>query len=207
MRRIRIRMFRCWIVLPTVLMGGSKIWQGRTNRQNTSRDCRWGEWISSTLSTLNTTTEVPLSKAPNPQLLPGRCSINGSPLLRVCVRCVCVCVCLFTAACVHLGWVNCRAQIPSLGHHTWPHVTSLSIKEALIKRYNFSPPKMFHYGASYPCTMSPECAATVITGDWGLVALTGVTTVGSTAVEVVTIGLDCNTNRHVWNPSGWICVQ
>ncbi len=27
--------FRCRIVLPTVLMGGSKIRQGRTNRQNT----------------------------------------------------------------------------------------------------------------------------------------------------------------------------
>ncbi len=33
---------------------------------------------------LNTTTEVPLSKAPNPQLLPGRRSIN------VCFHC-CVC--------------------------------------------------------------------------------------------------------------------
>ncbi len=41
------------------------------------RDCRWGRWITSTLSTFNTTTEVrPLSKAPNPQLLPGRCSIG-----------------------------------------------------------------------------------------------------------------------------------
>ncbi len=45
----------------------------------------------SALSTLNTTTEVPLSKAPNPQLLPGRRSINGCPLLRVCVHGVCVC--------------------------------------------------------------------------------------------------------------------
>ncbi len=32
----------------------------------------------------------------------------------VCSRCVCV----------HFGWVNCRAQIPSMGNHTWPHVTS-----------------------------------------------------------------------------------
>ncbi len=31
-------------------------------------------------------TEVPLSKAPNPKLLPGCCSINGCPLLRVCVN-------------------------------------------------------------------------------------------------------------------------
>ncbi len=40
----------------------------------------------SVLSTFNTTTEVrPLSKAPNPQLLPGRCSID-CPLLQVCVH-------------------------------------------------------------------------------------------------------------------------
>uniref|UniRef100_A0A671PHR1 FHA domain-containing protein n=1 Tax=Sinocyclocheilus anshuiensis TaxID=1608454 RepID=A0A671PHR1_9TELE len=32
----------------------------------------------------------------------------------VCSRCV-VCV-----------WDKCRALIPSMGHHTWPHVTSLS---------------------------------------------------------------------------------
>ncbi len=61
----------------------------------------------SALSTLSTATEMPLSKAPNPQLLPGRRSI-GCPLLRVCV---------------HFGWDKCRAQIPSMGHHTWPHVT------------------------------------------------------------------------------------
>ncbi len=48
--------------------------------------------MSSTLSTFNTTTELPLSKAPNPKLLPGRRGINGCPLLRVCVHC---CVCTF----------------------------------------------------------------------------------------------------------------
>ncbi len=42
--------------------------------------------------------KVPLSKAPNPQLLPRRRSINDCPLLRVCVHVVCV----FTAVCVHL---------------------------------------------------------------------------------------------------------
>ncbi len=60
----------------------------------------------SALSTLNTTTEVPLSKAPNPQLLPGRRSINGCPLLRVCIHGVCV----FTAVCVHFGWVNAEHE-------------------------------------------------------------------------------------------------
>ncbi len=78
----------------------------------------------SALSTLNTTTEVPLSKAPNPQLLPGHRSINSCPLLRVCVHGVCV----FTAVCVHFGWVNCRAQIPSMGYHTW----SLSLHFIII---------------------------------------------------------------------------
>ncbi len=52
------------------------------------------------LSMFNTTTEVPLSKAPNPQLLPGHCSINGCPLLRVCVPC-CVCA---------LGCVNAEHE-------------------------------------------------------------------------------------------------
>ncbi len=33
-------------------------------------------------------------------------------------------VCVFTAVCVHFGWVNCRARITSMGHHTWPYVTS-----------------------------------------------------------------------------------
>ncbi len=96
-----------WTCNPKVL--GSNLRSGR--------DCRWGEWITSTLSTFNTMTEVrPLSKAPNPQLLPGRRSI-GCPLLQVYVH-YCVCA---------LGWVKCRAQIPSMGHHTWPHTTSLSI--------------------------------------------------------------------------------
>ncbi len=74
----------------------------------------------SALSTFNTTTEVPLSKAPNPQLL------------RVCVHGVCV----FTAVCVHFGWVKCRAQIPSMGHHTWSYVTSLHFFKLLHYHVN-----------------------------------------------------------------------
>ncbi len=72
--------------------------------------------------------EVPLSKAPNPQLLPGHRSINGCPLLRVCVHgvcvftavcvhcsgcmfTVCVCVCVFTAVCVcTLGGLNAEHE-------------------------------------------------------------------------------------------------
>ncbi len=67
----------------------------------------------SSLSTVNTTTEVPLSKAPNPQLLPGRRSINGCPLLRVCVHGVCVCV--FTAVFVHFGWVKIQSTNSEYG--------------------------------------------------------------------------------------------
>ncbi len=63
--------------------------------------------------------EVPFSKSPNPQLLSWEPQHKCYPLLRVCVHGVC----LFTAVCVHLGWVKFRAPIPSMGHHTWPHVT------------------------------------------------------------------------------------
>uniref|UniRef100_A0A8C1IN40 Cell adhesion molecule DSCAM n=1 Tax=Cyprinus carpio TaxID=7962 RepID=A0A8C1IN40_CYPCA len=31
-------------------------------------------------------------------------------------------VCVFTAVCVHFGWVKCRARILSMGHHTWLYV-------------------------------------------------------------------------------------
>ncbi len=35
-------------------------------------------------------------------------------------------VCVFTAVCVHFGWVKRRARIPSMGHHTWSYFTSLT---------------------------------------------------------------------------------
>ncbi len=70
--------------------------------------------------------EVPLSKAPNPQLLLGRRSINGCPLLWVCVHGVCV----FTAGCVCTWMGKYRARISSMGHHTWLYVTSLSLSVA-----------------------------------------------------------------------------
>ncbi len=131
------------------------------------------ECTALSLSSFNTTTEVSLSKTPNPQLLPGRRSINGCPLLCVClcvrvlcvcacsvcvrvfcvcarVLCVCcvcsvcvcvvcvcvcvfcVCVCVCSLLCVHVGWVKCRAQIPSMSHHTWPYVTSLSLCDEVL---------------------------------------------------------------------------
>ncbi len=93
------------------------------SRLRSSRDCRWG-----------------VSKAPNPQLLHGRRSINGCPLFRVCVHGVCVftvcvcsrCVCVHgVCVCVHFGWVKCRAQVPNMGHHTWSNVMSLSLSNII----------------------------------------------------------------------------
>ncbi len=56
-------------------------------------------------------------------------------LLWVCVHdvcvCVCVCVCVFTTVCVHLDGLN-LAQIQSMGHHAWPHVTSLSLFQIFV---------------------------------------------------------------------------
>ncbi len=33
--------------------------------------------------------------------------------------------CVFTAVCVYIVWVKCRAKIPKMGHHTWSYVLSL----------------------------------------------------------------------------------
>ncbi len=57
---------------------------------------------------LEQATEPPTApRAPQHKWLPtapGLCSL-------------CVCVCVFTAVCVHLGWVNCRAWIRSMSRH------------------------------------------------------------------------------------------
>ncbi len=63
--------------------------------------------------------EVPLSRTPNTQLLPGCRRINGCPLPRVCV---------LTAVCVHFEWVKCGAQILSMGHHIWLYVCHITLK-------------------------------------------------------------------------------
>ncbi len=63
-----------------------------------------------------------------------------------CVFTLCVCVFVFTAICVHIGWVKCRAQIPSMGHHTWPHVMSFSL---------------FHFHSDRPGVRFPK--ATMVT--------------------------------------------
>ncbi len=90
----------------------------------------------SALSTLNTTTEVrPLSKAPNPQLLPGHRGINGCPLLRVCVHVVCV----FTAVCVYFGWVNSEHEF-----RVW-----VTILGRMSRHFHYSDPQVIY--------MTPVC--------------------------------------------------
>jgi len=59
------------------------------------RNCGWGEWITSALFQLQYHDWGALEQGTEPQLLPGHCSINSCPLLRVCVHdeCVHCCVC------------------------------------------------------------------------------------------------------------------
>ncbi len=41
------------------------------------------------------------------------------------------------------GWVKCRAQIPSMGHHIWPHITSLSLNSFMSGCANHFTPDCF----------------------------------------------------------------
>ncbi len=69
--------------------------------------------------------EVSLSKALNPQLLPGSRSINGCPLLRVCVCfLLCVCVCTLNGLnAEHKFWV----RVTILGHVTFTSLFSFCV--------------------------------------------------------------------------------
>ncbi len=66
--------------------------------------------VQRSLSTLNTTTEVPLSKTPNPRLLPGHRGVCGA---------------IASGVCVHFGWVKCRASISKDGS---PYLATLHFK-------------------------------------------------------------------------------
>ncbi len=50
---------------------------------------------------------------------------------------------VFTTVCMHFGWVKCRAQIPSMGHHTWLHVNSLSLNSFMPGCANHFTPDCF----------------------------------------------------------------
>ncbi len=77
----------------------------------------------------------PLSKTPNPQLLPG-CRSIGCPLLQMCVHGVCV----FTAVCVctWMGWMKSRNSeygSPFLAKH---HFTSTKLIYAWLRKSFYS---------------------------------------------------------------------
>ncbi len=61
-------------------------------------------------------TEVPLSKALNPNCSPG-----AGAMAAHCSRCVFTTHC---CVCAH-GWLKCRGPISSMGHHTWQYITLL----------------------------------------------------------------------------------
>ncbi len=50
--------------------------------------------------------------------------------------CVHYCVCA-------LGWVEWRAQIPGMGHRTWPQITSLSLNSFMPGCLNHLTPEYF----------------------------------------------------------------
>ncbi len=66
--------------------------------------------------------EVPLSKA-EPPTAPRTPQHKMAAHCSGCVYMVCVCALL--CVCAWMG--KCRARIPSMGHHTWLYVTSLSL--------------------------------------------------------------------------------
>ncbi len=76
-------------------------------------------------------------------ILQLKCSINGCPLLRVCVHGVCV----FTAVCVHFGWVKYRAQIPCMSLSLSVALYTVKKKKTLLKkkRVSFNPYKDIYY--------------------------------------------------------------
>ncbi len=93
------------------------------------RNCRWGEWMYSTLSPPSIPwLRCPWARHQTPNCSPGTAAKIAVHCCGVYVHGVCVCVHCCVCA---LGWVKCRAQILSMGHHTWPHVTSLKKKNSL----------------------------------------------------------------------------
>ncbi len=72
----------------------------------------------------------PWARNQTPNCSPATAAI-WLPTAPVCVHSVCA-----------LGWVKCRAQIQSMGH-TWPHVTSLSLKSFMSGCANHFAPDCF----------------------------------------------------------------
>ncbi len=109
------------------------------------RNCRWGSEWPALSSSFNTTTEVSLSKTPN-------CSSDTAAQMAAHCSGSVFAVCVFTAVCVNLGWIKCRAQILSMGHRTWPCHVSFTFLHAC-----FNPLVLLiwesHLWSSWPVTV------------------------------------------------------
>ncbi len=99
------------------------------------------EWITSALFQLqyHDWGEI-LEQGTEPPTAPRGPQQYGCPLLWMCVHHVCVCSLLCVCS---LGWVKCRAQILSMGHHTWPHITSLSLNSFMPGCANYFYSRLF----------------------------------------------------------------
>ncbi len=92
------------------------------------RNCRWGEWITSALSPPS----IPRLRCPWARHRTPNCS-PGAAALAAHSGCVfTVCVCVHCCVCAHLDGLNAEHKFPSMGHHTWPHVTSLLFTSLII---------------------------------------------------------------------------
>lgn len=99
----------------------------------------------------------------------------------------------------HMYWKLCKVKKFNIYENPKLYLCTTLIFKAVTLLTNAASLLMISSGKStttYPCATSAECVTVgLITGDWVLVAEIGATTVGSTAVEVVTVGRDC---RQGW---------
>ncbi len=122
--RLVMQRSRVWVSGPAGIVGGEV--NNQRSLPPTIPRLRWDPWAR--------------NQTPN-------CSPGAAALAVHCSGCVHG-VCVFTAVCVHFGWVKGRAQIPSMGHHTWPHVTSLFISSLDSHSDGTHSLQMIHWWAS-----------------------------------------------------------
>ncbi len=90
------------------------------------RDCRWWSECPALFPTeVRPSTKPPIAPRAPRHWLPTAPGGVHSVYLFVCVPFSQLCVCA-------LGWVKRRARVPSMGHHTWRHVTSFPFHFSIL---------------------------------------------------------------------------
>ncbi len=90
------------------------------------RDCRWWSECPALFPTeVRPSTKPPIAPRVPQHWLPTAPGGVHSVCLFVCVHFSQLCVCA-------LGWVKCRARVPSMGHPTWRHVTSFPFHFSIL---------------------------------------------------------------------------